>query len=155
MTPLLKKLNYKQQKEVCLINPPEEFQVERKAIEKQAAVRTDLKGVKEIEFVLAFVKTRAEIKSLTPLIAKKLKGDGVVWYAYPKGTSKKYKSEVNRDSGWEVLGEWNFEPVRQVAIDDDWSALRFRDVQFIKTMNRRTESAMTKEGKQKTKKKDR
>jgi len=40
-----------------------------------------------------------------------------------------------------------------VAIDEDWSALRFRRVEFIKAMTRRVSSAMTKEGKAKTKQK--
>jgi hypothetical protein len=47
-------------------------------------------------------------------------------FAYPKGTSKTLKSEVNRDSGWDVLRSAGFDTVRLVAIDADWSALRFR-----------------------------
>mgnify|MGYP005835701873 CR=1 FL=1 len=43
------------------------------------------------------------------------------------------------------------EPVRQVAIDEDWSALRFRRVEYIKTMTR--SFAMTLEGKAKAAKK--
>lgn len=27
----------------------------------------------------------------------------------------------DRDTGWDTMGEASFEPVRQVAIDDDWS----------------------------------
>ena len=73
--------------------------------------------------------------------------DAVIWFAYPKGTSKKYKSEINRDNGWQVLGEGGFEPVRMVAIDEDWSALRFRRVEHIKTMTRAKESRMTAQGK--------
>lgn len=41
-------------------------------------------------------------------------------------TSKNYKCDFNRDSEWISLGKYNLEPVRQVAIDDDFSALRFR-----------------------------
>ena len=54
-----------------------------------------------------------------------------MWFAYPKGSSKKYKSQINRDSGWEVFGREGFEPVRMVAIDEDWSAVRFRRLQFV------------------------
>jgi hypothetical protein len=57
--------------------------------------------------------------------------------AYPKGTSKKYKCEFNRDTGWSALGEFGLEGVRQVAIDEDWSALRFRKVDYIKSMQRK------------------
>ena len=80
-------------------------------------------------------------------IAKKANGDGMVWFAYPKGTSKKYKSEINRDNGWQILGELGFEGVRGVAIDEDWSALRFRRVEFIKAMNRDKKRAMITQGK--------
>ena len=60
--------------------------------------------------------------------AKLAKGDAVVWFAYPKGSSKRYKSEVNRDDSWASVGQEGFEPVRMVAIDEDWSALRVRRV---------------------------
>ena len=76
-----------------------------------------------------------------------MKGDGLIWFAYPKGTSKKYKCEFNRDSGWAELGKHGFEPVRLVAIDEDWSALRFRNAENIKTMTR--SFAIKKTGKKK------
>jgi hypothetical protein len=38
----------------------------------------------------------------------------------------------------------SFEPVGMVAIDEDWSALRFRRVEFIKTMNRPESVRLTK-----------
>jgi hypothetical protein len=56
---------------------------------------------------------------------------------YPKGTSKKFKCNFNRDSGWQVMGQHGLEGVRQVAIDEDWSALRFRKVEFIRVMTRK------------------
>jgi hypothetical protein len=45
------------------------------------------------------------------------------------------------------MGKAGFEPVRMVAIDEDWSALRFRRVEFIKTMNRPEEVRLTKKKK--------
>jgi hypothetical protein len=77
----------------------------------------------------------------------------VVWFAYPKGTSKRYACEINRDTGWAALGQAGFEPVRMVAIDEDWSAVRFRRAEFIKTMTRDRKWAMSKEGKEKAAKK--
>jgi hypothetical protein len=52
---------------------------------------------------------------------------------YPKGTSKRYTCDFNRDSGWEVIRNAGFDSVRQIAIDEDWSALRFRRVEYIKS----------------------
>ena len=84
----------------------------------------------------------------SPLLwPQKARGDAVLWFAYPKGSSKKYKCEFNRDTGWHVLGAAGFEPVRQVAIDQDWSALRFRRAGFIKDMKRRSCMALSDEGK--------
>lgn len=48
-----------------------------------------------------------------------------------------------------MLGGNGFEPVRAVAIDEDWSALRFRKVEFIKKMTRGF--AISEEGKRRTK----
>jgi len=77
-----------------------------------------------------------------------------LWFCYPKGTSKKYKCDFNRDTGWETLGNYNLEGVRQVAIDEDWSALRFRKIEHIKTLTRRESFAISKEGKERIKKND-
>jgi hypothetical protein len=46
-----------------------------------------------------------------------------------------------------VLGHEGFEPVRMVAIDDDWSAKRFRRVSFIKNMTRPKNYRLTERGK--------
>jgi hypothetical protein len=44
------------------------------------------------------------------------------WVAYPKGN----RADINRDSLWPILSEYGMRPISQVAIDDTWSALRFR-----------------------------
>jgi hypothetical protein len=46
----------------------------------------------------------------------------VFWVAYPKGN----QSDMNRDSLWPILGDYSMRPISQVAVDDTWSALRFR-----------------------------
>lgn len=149
MTPLFKKLNLKDQPEILVLNAPEEFETELSALEGVNVVRKAT-GVKKIGFAMAFVKTSAELEKAGKSIVSRLDGDGIVWMAYPKTTSRKYRCEFNRDSGWTALGEAGFEPVRQVAIDGDWSALRFRRVEYIKKMTRAADGALTSEGKVKT-----
>jgi hypothetical protein len=107
----------------------------------------DARAPKEIEFSLAFVTQQKEIDAIVKSIAQKAAGDAIVWFAYPKGSSKKYRCDFNRDSGWEPLGKAGFEPVRMVAIDEDWSALRFRRAEFIKTMTRPAEHRLSAQGK--------
>jgi hypothetical protein len=66
------------------------------------------------------------------MLAAAAQGDALLWFAYPKGTSKRYQCEFNRDTGWGVIRGAGFESVRMVAIDADWSAVRFRRLNFIK-----------------------
>lgn len=150
MDPVFKKLNYKDQSDICVINAPESFLPNMKGMEAYAGIHTNLKAFEKLHFFMAFVQTQKEVDDLVPEVAEKLEGDGVVWFCYPKKSSKKYSSEISRDSGWALLGKLGFEGVRAVAIDQDWSALRFRKVEFIKTMKRAKSFAMTKEGKKKT-----
>jgi hypothetical protein len=89
------------------------------------------------EFMLLFVELVSEVEALAPKALHNLTSDGILWFAYPKKTSKKYSSDIDRDHGWEVLLDRGFDKVRQVAIDDDWSALRFRNVRFIKSAQNR------------------
>jgi hypothetical protein len=140
------KLNLKSQTQIVVLNAPENFEPELASLRNVTILR-DLQDLAEIEFSLAFVTKQREVDSLAKTVAKKAKGDAVIWFAYPKGTSKKYKSEINRDTGWNVLGKQGFECVRSVAIDEDWSAVRFRRVEFIKVMNRDKKFAMTAQGK--------
>ncbi|MCF8253600.1 MAG: hypothetical protein K9I36_07305 [Bacteroidia bacterium] len=137
MTPLLQKLNFKNQKEMLLLNPPNEFELEQKEISAFVILKNKLVQTEPIEFVLSFVKTKEEIENLGQSIIPLLKEDALLWFAFPKGSSKKYKVEINRDKGWEYLKEQGFETVRAVSIDEDWSALRFRHISFIKVMTRK------------------
>lgn len=146
MASVFGKLNLKDQKQIVVLNAPESFEPELKTL-RDVNLQRDLKSADQIEFSLAFVTKQKEVDTLGKAIAKKAAGDAVVWFAYPKGSSKNYKSEINRDSGWKVLGDAGFEPVRMVAIDEDFSAVRFRRVEFIKNLTRGKEHRMSAQGK--------
>jgi len=140
------KLNLKEQKEIVVLNAPESFEAELGQL-CGVSVRRNLSSRRPVSFALAFVTRQPEVDSLTKSLAKLADGDAVVWFAYPKGSSKRYTCQINRDTGWHALGAAGFEGVRMVAIDEDWSAARFRRVEFIKTMKRDVSGAMTKVGK--------
>ena len=132
-----------------MINAPESFHTAMDEMRPITTVHTDLAKAKAATFAIAFATKQAEVDRFAKQAAKATEGDPVIWIAYPKGTSKKYKCEFNRDTGWAEMGTHGFEPVRQVAIDEDWSALRFRRAEHIKTMTR--SFAMTKTGQEKVK----
>jgi hypothetical protein len=134
MTPLFKKLNLGTHTSVVVLNAPASLEPELAQLAGVTVHRTIAK-LQGAVFLIAFVTKLAEIEAF----AKKLTampGDVVVWFCYPKQSSKKYTCEFHRDTGWAAPGAAGFEPVRMVAIDTDWSALRFRRQEFIKTMTR-------------------
>jgi hypothetical protein len=128
---VFKKLNLKNQSVIAVLNSPPSFEPELAAL-RDVEIRRDLDRLPKLNFSLAFVTKQKEVDALAKSITKRAEGDAVIWFAYPKGTSKNYKSEINRDSGWRALNAAGFEGMRMVAIDDDWSALRFRRREFVK-----------------------
>ena len=131
MASVFEKLNLKDRQEMVALNAPASFEPELARLAVMT-IHRHLESVAATEFVLAFVTKKAEVDALAKQIVKRAKGDAVVWLAYPKGTSKKYKCDFNRDTGWDVLKAAGFDTVRAVAIDEDWTGLRFRRVEFIK-----------------------
>jgi hypothetical protein len=45
-----------------------------------------------------------------------------LWLLYPKGN----RIALNRDSLWRLMADYGVRPITQVAVDEVWSALRFR-----------------------------
>lgn len=146
MTPLFKKLNLATTRVVHVLNAPSSFEGELEAL---AGVDVKRVVTGKVAFAIAFVKTLAEVERASAELTGSAQDDAVLWMVYPKGTSKRYKCEFNRDTGWKSLGQAGYEPVRQVAIDEDWSALRFRRVEHIKTMKRNPEGAISSAGQKK------
>lgn len=131
MSPLFKKLNWKAPRTVVVFNAPESFEPELDLLSAVTVIRNP-KRPGRIDFALAFAQHRAELDRLSSILAVHAEGDAVLWFAYPKASSKRYQCDFNRDSDWEVIRGAGFESVRQVAIDADWSALRFRRVEYVK-----------------------
>ena len=140
------KLNLKDHGEIVVVNAPPSFEPDIKALDG-VKVKRKPADAKAITFFLAFVTKTKEVEDLAKIVAKKSVPDAVVWFAYPKGTSKKYTSEIGWDTGNDALGEAGFEPVRMVAIDEDWTGKRFRRVAFIKNLTRDPRALVSKEGK--------
>lgn len=146
MSALFKKLNLGSQTVIFILNAPASFDAELALLSGPKVLKT-LSAKDKAEFALAFASTQAEVDRLSQALIKAGTADATMWMAYPKASSKKFKCEFNRDTGWSKLGEAGFEPVRQVAIDEDWSALRFRRVEFIKKVTRSQSMALSAEGK--------
>jgi hypothetical protein len=153
MTPLFTKLNLGSHRDLLVLNAPDSFEAELAALDG-VTIRRDAGELPTIPFALAFVRTLAEVKAAAAALLPKAVGDAVVWFAYPKGSSKRYRCEFNRDTGWAAVETAGFESVRQVAIDEDWSALRFRRAEYVKTTARDASGTSDEVGKRRAPKTD-
>lgn len=71
---------------------------------------------------LLFADAAAPLRETLDAHAASLRQFATIWVAYPKGN----RTDINRDSLGPILAEYGLRPNGQVAIDETWSALRFR-----------------------------
>ncbi len=76
------------------------------------------------DVIVAFVRSKADLDTVAAPAIAAARGDKLVWIAYPK--AGQLGTDVNRDILRESLADRGVQPVRQIAIDEVWSALRFR-----------------------------
>ena len=118
-----------------VLHAPTSFEAELQTLRKVKVFRT-LGAIESVTFALVFATKKSQVDRLSKSLTSKALGDAILWFAYPKGTSQRLRCDFNRDNGWEVIREAGWDSVRQVAIDEDWSAPRFRRKEFI---NRRSQ----------------
>jgi hypothetical protein len=131
MDSILKKLKYSDQERIALLNAPEEFTERVAGLLPEVQIDTVINARYLYDFMIAFTSGSEEVNSLGPACIHNLSDDGKLWMVYPKRTSRKYTTDINRDRGWESVEESGFRRVSQVAIDEDWSALRFRNARYV------------------------
>jgi len=125
---ILKKLKIEKYNNVVILNAPEEFTGILHNF--KGSITNKIKG--KYGYVQIFVTAQAEFVKLGKALANAIEGDGLLWVCYPKGTSKKYgKVDCNRDTLREAIKAHGFEGVAMISLDDDWSAMRFRNSKFI------------------------
>jgi len=77
------------------------------------------------DVVVFFAADKAALQAKLPALLPKLAPAGILWVAYPKLASA-LAADLNRD----VIRAWapslGLDTVSQIAIDEDWSALRLK-----------------------------
>ena len=74
--------------------------------------------------VLVFVRHSSEVKVHTAPFVEAARRDAIAYIAYPK--AGQLGTDLNRDVLWDMLRREGLRGVRQVSLDDVWSAMRFR-----------------------------
>jgi hypothetical protein len=123
MKSAISKLLFKAQTPVLVLYPPPEAAGLVEALSGLEA----LEGEEPAQFMLAFAKDMDDAEDAVDIADEDLADGAMFWLAYPKKTSKKYPgTEIDRDSLHLRLADLAWEGVSLVALDDDWSAMRFK-----------------------------
>src|SRR5215468_10418321 len=83
---------------------------------------TVAKKMAEADAAVVFGPDAAALRKLLDKHTADLARPKAFWVAYPKGN----RTDINRDTLWPILGDYGMRPNSQVALDEVWSALRFR-----------------------------
>jgi len=137
MKELLDKLNYKDYRRIAVINAEPKFlrEISKELIGIIIDTEIDLRC--PYEYMIIFVKTSAEVTQIAPVALHNLTADGVLWFCYPKKSSRLHTNGLERDRGWNTLNDLGFHGIRMVSVDEDWTALRFRNIKYIKSTSSR------------------
>lgn len=127
-TTLVKKLRLQPGQKAVVVNAPPGYVEGLGELPAGVEIGTDLGA--RADFIHLFVANQADLERLGPAVLEVLEYDGLLWVSYPK-RSAKVETDLTRDRGWELLTEAGMRPVTQVAIDEVWSALRFRPTERV------------------------
>ena len=127
MATLAEKLQLKPGQGLAVYNPPDGYLEKLQANLPQTELQAgDAPGAA----LLLFAGTLAEALQGSAAVFGAAQADRLVWIAYPKGGGG-IKTDLNRDRLWQALAPSGWRPVRQVALDETWSAMRFRPAEQV------------------------
>jgi len=127
--PVAEKLLIKKGYSVLVVDEPEGYRDTLGALPED--VKIEVIPGEPVDLVQIFVTDMKDLKEKLPIIKQGLKEDGLIWFSYPKGTSKLARElgvDVNRDTIWRYAEGLGYMAVAMVSIDETWSALRLRPV---------------------------
>ena len=114
---LASKLQIKRGMSVALVNVPAGLMA---TIAPEAAAEDEFAA----DVLIFFARDTTEFKAASQHLAEAVRRDALTWLAYPKG--RQLGTDLNRDIVREALATQGAQTVRQVSLDDVWSALRLR-----------------------------
>lgn len=133
ISPLAKKLRLLAEHRVAVLNAPDAYLALLTPGPKD--ISTQLQPNQSFDGVLLFVKDADELRRMGPSAIQAARSNGLLWIAYPKGGSSVGTADLPATPWWvqrDVLGEitsvTGYKPVAFVAVDEVWTALRFKKV---------------------------
>jgi hypothetical protein len=112
------KLQIKPGQSVCVIGRPQDATLD---LGHEAEPAQD---PGESDVVIVYCTTGADLERLSGPLLAAARRDALTWIAYPK--AGQLGTDLNRDRLAALVQSHGVRPVRQIAIDEVWSALRLR-----------------------------
>ncbi len=88
---------------------------------------TDPAEAQTADIILLFAHNRADLEAYLPPLRVLMTPETLLWVAYHKGSSP-VKTDINRDSIWSYAKTIGFDAVGNIAINEDWSSIRLKQV---------------------------
>jgi len=118
-TSLAQKLKLKPGARAAVINAPDGYLKELDA--QDVSVYTSLDGT--YDWLQVFVRSQSELAALMGDVKAALKPSGLLWLAFPKGSSG-IQTDLTRDRGWDTVKDLKW--ITLVSINETWSAFSLR-----------------------------
>lgn len=97
------------------------------ALEKTIGAGKARGDAAKADVVLLFAADRKSLDGSLPKLLKTMSPEAIFWIAYPK-LSSRLAADLSRDIIHALAPGYGLDTVSQIAIDDDWSALRLKRV---------------------------
>ncbi len=123
MSSLAKKLQVKPGKRWLLFNAPANYLVSLEPLPEGATVSYEANG--KFDGVQLFIKNSTELAESLKMVVPILRADTILWITYPKKSSG-IKTDLEMMSSWDEPAKYGLGGVSAAAIDETWTALRFR-----------------------------
>jgi len=125
MKKLLEELNYKDQQRIVLLNADDKLRKQFAAALKKITIDADIDPRFPYHFMMIFVKNIAEVEHVATAVIHNLSDNGVLWFCFPRKSSKKLETDLSEDFGWKSLNDSGFQGKQLITVNNDWFALRF------------------------------
>jgi hypothetical protein len=122
---IAEKLSIKPGNKYLLVNAPAGYTADMGKLPEGVELLRVSSG--RVEAIQVFVANRAELEAQLPRLAGLLSPKGMLWVTYHKGTSK-VKTDINRDTINAYAQSLGLQGVAMISIDDDWAALRLKQI---------------------------
>ena len=118
--PIAERLQVKGERKLAVIGAPAD-------VDRSVGAKTARAQPANADVILLFAPDRAQLDRALPQVLEQVRKEAILWLAYPKLTSK-IAGDLSRDIIHALAPKHGLDTVSQIAIDDDWSALRLKRV---------------------------